>query len=85
MAKYPDTLYPIEDLHEDDGLCLLWQVPIEGPPILIHPLDDDYDEVEWLKEHGYTHFSHIVCPANIVVAGISMSYEYWEENLQEKK
>lgn len=84
MAKYPDTLYPINTIHEEDGLCLLWKIPISEPPLLIHPLDDDFDEVD-LKDEGYTHFSHLVCPANIIVDGISMSYEYWEKNLQGKK
>lgn len=46
-------LRPIEDLHEDHGEVLLWNLEIGDPPIVNCYLDSEFDESE------YTHFSLI--------------------------
>ncbi len=47
------TLYPIEDLHEDYGSVLCHNIPICEPPTVASCIDCGYDEQE------YTHFSLI--------------------------
>lgn len=36
------TPRPVEDLHEDDGVVLLWTLPIQEPPCVGSSLDDDF-------------------------------------------
>jgi len=33
---------PLDDWHEDDGPCLWWALPVEEPPHVGTPLDDDW-------------------------------------------
>lgn len=66
------TLYPIEDLHEDDGVVLGHRIPIEEPPEIICVLDTDYDE------SLYTHFTLLPCPHWIEVDGEIKSYKNGE-------
>ena len=70
-----DTLYPIEDLHEDHGCVLLWRVPINEPPILGFATDDD--TISELEDGYYTHFSILCSPKYVVSKGIHMTYEYF--------
>lgn len=49
-------LFPIEQLHEDDGFVMLFKVPIEEPPIIASRCSLD---VRW---ELYTHFSRIPMP-----------------------
>lgn len=75
----PHTLYPIADLHEDDGCVLLWRVPVNEPPILGWCTDDTIEEIE---QGYYTHYSLLPIPKYVVAKGIHMGYEYFTgENL----
>ncbi len=47
------TIYPIEDLSEDDGVVLGYRLPVEEPPDIICNADPDFDENE------YSHFTQL--------------------------
>ena len=47
---------PISEWHEDIGDCLWWRFPIEEPPYVGSPLDEDWPEY-------HTHFTRIECPS----------------------
>jgi hypothetical protein len=66
------TLYPIEDLHEDDGFVFGWALPIEEPPDIISVVDTDYDESK------YTHFSYLPNMRWIEKDGKVILCKYWE-------
>lgn len=67
------TLYPIEDLHEDDGCVLGYRLPIEEPPDIIHILDIDYDE------NKYTHFAYLPQSRWIEKDGNVKEFNRWGE------
>lgn len=50
-----DIARPLEEWHEDYGDVLWWKFPIEEPPYVGSPLDED-----WTGYH--THWTPIVCP-----------------------
>jgi hypothetical protein len=54
------TARPLDEWHEDEGLMLWWRFPIDEPPYVGSPLDDD-----WPGYH--THWSPIpgVMPAKV--------------------
>lgn len=46
---------PLENWHEDQGDCLWWKFPIEEPPYLGTPLDNDFPNY-------VTHYTKIILP-----------------------
>jgi hypothetical protein len=49
------TLRPREDWDEDDGVALWWALPIEEPPYVGMPLDDDFPD-------HVTHWTRLAIP-----------------------
>lgn len=66
------TIYPIENLTEDDGIALGYRLPIEEPPEIICVLDTDYDESQ------YTHFAYLPLLRWIEKDGKLQPFKYWE-------
>lgn len=66
------TIYPIENLTEDDGIALGYRLPIEEPPEIICVLDTDYDESQ------YTHFAYLPLLRWIEKGGKLQPFKYWE-------
>jgi len=62
------TIHPIEELSEDDGFVLGYNLPIEEPPRIIHVLDTRLDE--------HTHFSKIPTIRCVEVDGEIKKYKW---------
>lgn len=80
--RHPDTLYPISDLQEEDGLILLWELPLDKPPTLVYAgevgLADDQEET--------ARYFSVVSPINSIVHnGVTTSYEWYEKYVLGKK
>lgn len=50
---------PIEEWHEDYGDCIWWTFPIEEPPYVGSPLEDNFPD-------GFTHFTRIIIPKEFI-------------------
>lgn len=55
--------HPMAGYHEDHGAVLWWRFPVEEPPYVGTPLDDD-----WPGDDMFTHWTPIVCPIPSVSA-----------------
>lgn len=80
--RHSDTLYPIDQLHEDDGCVLLWRVPICEPPSIGWAGQPETEDD--IQDNSITHFSIIPNMTSVVDKGISMSYEMYEAELRKK-
>lgn len=50
---------PFEEWHEDYGDVLWWRFPLEGPPYIGSPLDED-----WVDDGYFTHWTPLPIPQN---------------------
>lgn len=50
---------PFEEWHEDYGDALWWRFPLEGPPYIGSPLDED-----WVDDGYFTHWTPLPTPQN---------------------
>lgn len=48
---------PFEEWHEDYGDALWWRFPLEGPPYVGSPLDED-----WVDDGYFTHWTPLPTP-----------------------
>jgi hypothetical protein len=77
-AEKPLVARPLADWHDDDGPVLWWRFPVDGPPWIGTPLDDEWPVLR--ERHGerayavvravdpglppyYTHWTPITVPA----------------------
>lgn len=51
------TPRPIDEWHEDYGDVLWWRFPLEGPPYVGSPLDED-----WVDDGYFTHWTPLPTP-----------------------
>ena len=59
------TPRPLAEWHEDIGPVLWWRFPIEEPPYVGTPLDDDFPAIGTATggwEHHATHWTKLLIP-----------------------